>query len=71
MMMPFPDLFKVVWTDGYARETVRERVVAECLDASDAEVICEQLRNASRDESNWWIIKPQSMPLWRGMEEFV
>lgn len=64
-------LYKVVWTDGYARETVAERVVAERLDWSDAEVICNRLRAASRRESDWWIIKGQDEALWRGMEELI
>lgn len=63
--------FKVVWTDGYNRETVAERVVAEKLDRLDAEIICERLRDESRWEGNWWVVKPQNAPLWRGMEELV
>lgn len=63
--------FKVVWTDGFNRETIAEHVVAERLDRLDAEIICERLRNESRWEGDWWIVKPQSERLWRGMEEFV
>lgn len=63
--------FKVVWTDGFARETVSERVVAEWLSAEDAETICQQKRDASTWEGDWWIIKPQSAKLWGGWAEFM
>ena len=64
------ELFKVVWTDGYNRETVAERTVASHLDALDAEIICERLRAESNWEGNWWVVKPQLAPLWQGLAEF-
>lgn len=64
-------LFKVVWTDGYARETVAERIVEENLSWLEADAFCRALRGASIWESDWWIVKPQTARLWGGMAEFV
>ncbi len=64
-------LFKVVWTDGYARETVAERVVEENLSFLEADAYCRALREASNWESDWWIVKPQSARLRGGLVEFV
>jgi hypothetical protein len=63
--------FKVLWTDGYARETIADRVVAENLGRLEANAICERLQQDSQWAGNWWKIVPQDAHVWRGMAEFV
>jgi hypothetical protein len=65
------DDFKVVWTDGLAREYIADRVVAERLDLLDAQIIRDQLRANNRSESDWWIVTPQDTPIWGGIAELV
>lgn len=63
--------FKVLWTDGDARETVAELVLAENLGHYEAAVICERLQRESNQEGDWWRVAPQDAHVWGGMEEFV
>lgn len=63
--------FKVVWTDGYARETVAEHIIAEWLSEEDARYICDKKQNEITDKGDWYKVTPQETPVWRGMEEFV
>lgn len=65
------DRFKVIWTDGFARETSAEHAVVEHLNKELADRVCETLRDQSAWEGNWWIVVPQDKRLWRGMAEFV
>lgn len=65
------ELFKVVWTDGFNRDHIAQRLVAENLSHRQADAVCYALRNTCSDPSEWWIVKAQSEPLWRGMEELV
>jgi len=68
----FTARYKVVWRDGYDRETVADRLIADDMNRTQAFVLCDWLRHMSRDnESDWFVVFPQSKPLWRGMEEFV
>ena len=66
-------MWKIIQTDGYARETVAERLLAENIFLeNDAIVMLEALRSQNiRDESVWYEIVPQDHVLWRGMEEIV
>jgi hypothetical protein len=64
-------LFKVVWTDGYDRESVAERVVEENLSYIEATAFCKALRDASRWDGDWWKVVPQNYRLWGGMAELV
>jgi hypothetical protein len=66
-----PRLFKVVWTDGYNRETVSDHVVSDHLDKMDADIICDKLRAESKWEGNWFKVIPQDAHVWGGMSEFV
>lgn len=77
-MLNGPDLptcheeaFKVIWIDGYNRETVSDRLVCEQLSFDDAVTVCEQLRDASDWDGDWWIVRRQQDRLWGGMAELV
>lgn len=63
--------FKVLWTDGYNRESIADHVLAENLGHYEALAICERLRSESKYEGDWWKVVHQGAPVWRGMAEFV
>jgi hypothetical protein len=70
--MPNPTTkFKVLWTDGYARETIADRVIAENLGHYEATAICERLQRESTWEGSWWKVVPQDAHVWGGMEELI
>ena len=56
------DLYKVVWTDGWNRETVADKLVAEKLSFKAAHELRDRLRVQSADPSNWWVVKRQKDP---------
>jgi hypothetical protein len=65
-------LYKVVWTDGYARDTVADRLVQDGMTLEAATRHCKTLRAEAKDDGlHWWKVMPQEHPLWRGMGEFV
>lgn len=74
MTLPPSDLpeqvFKVVWVDGYNRETVSDVLVEDGLSFAAAHELRDRLRRESGSESDWWMVKPQQAPLWRGVAEF-
>lgn len=63
--------FKVVWKDGYNRESVAERETCGHMTSRLASLVCEHLRETSKWDGNWWIVVPQTRPLWGGMAELV
>lgn len=62
---------KVIWCDGYARETVADRLIVDGLTQFEAETYCKYLRDHAPDESNWYRVEPDNYRLWGGMSEFV
>ena len=64
---------KIIWKDGYDRESVAERLVAEGIRyESDAKIMVEALRAACKgDDSQWYIIVSDNHRLWRGMADIV
>lgn len=62
---------KIVCTDNYARETVADRLIADNIKSEpEAKTMVDAL-NAARYDSDWYVIKADADPLWRGMEELV
>ncbi len=66
-------MLKIIWCDGYARESVADRLVCENISSqTEAEIILNALRDALKgDESQWYRIVLQDKELWRGMEELI
>lgn len=63
---------KIIWTDGYARETIADRLVAENVPEVYAGIMLEALKKHYKyDESNWFRIVPDDFRLSRGMEDLV
>ena len=65
-------MFKVVWVDGYNRESVADRLIVDMLTRTQAEFLCEWFRfMEDGDPSQWFRVYTQEAKLWRGMEEFI
>ena len=64
--------YLVVKCDNYDRESVAERLIAECLTKATAERVCFFLQECpDRYEADWYKVKNSDYVLWRGMEEFI
>lgn len=64
-------LYKILWTDGYNRETVSDYIVEENMCYNEAVAYCDALRNVSNYDGDWWIVVDQRAHVWQGMAEFV
>jgi hypothetical protein len=65
--------WKIIWVDGFGRESVPERLVAENIsNKREADIMLAALtESCSGDESQWYRIVENDRKLWRGMEELI
>ena len=63
--------YKVVWVDGFARETVADHLVQAHMTYEAATALCAKLCEESKWEGNWWKVVPQEEALWRGMADLI
>ena len=65
-------MWKIIWCDGFNRESVAERLVAEHINNKDeAETMLKSLLDRYGSDACWYRVVPQAKKLWRGMEELV
>jgi hypothetical protein len=64
---------KIVCTDNFARETVADRLVAENIaNVEECRVMVDALQKTCISGGpHWYVMKPDSYVLSRGMEDFV
>jgi len=63
---------KIIWKDGYDRENIADRLIAENVDEINGQKIVEELRfRVKNDESQWYRLVPDDYCLSRGMEDLV
>ena len=66
-------MWKIVRVDNYDRETRAERLVAENFANLEEAIICQNALcvDPNRNDDDWFRVREQDNPLWRGMEELV
>jgi hypothetical protein len=64
-------LYRVVWTDGYNRETMADTLELDNLGFAAAHLWCQHLRATNSWDGDWWVVRRQDEKLWSGMAEFV
>ena len=64
---------KIICKDGYARDNIADRLVAENIQNSkEADIMLKALLEAGEDdESQWYELVLDEYRLWQGMEDLV
>lgn len=64
---------KIIWTDGFNRESVADKLVAENVREHEGKIMIKALESACKggDESDWYMLVPDDYRLSRGMEDLV
>ena len=63
---------KIIWCDGFARESVADRLVATIEgNADEAALMLQGLLDAIRWEGDWYRLVDDDYRLSRGMEDLV
>ena len=63
---------KIIRVDGYDRDSVAQRLVAEGIrNQEEAKIMLGALCDKRGDDSNWYRLVEDNHILWRGMAEFV